>query len=56
MQKNPKIDVNDDFDVAVLNFIKALYEQTDYKKSEMRRLLHPNVVEAVMRTIDETER
>lgn len=50
------IDIENDFDVAVLNFIKALYEMTKYNKDEVRRLLHPNVVNAVMKTIDETER
>lgn len=56
MQKKPKVDINDEFDVAVLGFIKSLYKQTGYKKSEMRRLLHPDVVEVVMRVVDETER
>lgn len=50
------IDVENDFDVAVLNFIKALYKMTKYNKDEVRRVLHPDVVGAVMITVDVTER
>lgn len=50
------IDVENDFDVSVLKFIKALYKSAKYDKNEVKRLLHPNVIDAVMKTIDETER
>ncbi|OOF58288.1 hypothetical protein [Rodentibacter pneumotropicus] len=50
------IDVNNDFDVAVLNFIRTVYIQSKFDKEKVRTVLHPDVVEAVMQTIDLTER
>ncbi|WKS98352.1 hypothetical protein [Gallibacterium anatis] len=52
----PIVDINDEFDVAVLNFIKTVYYQSKYDKRKMRNLFHPDVIEAVMRVTDETER
>lgn len=50
------IDTKNDFDVAVLNFIRTVYIQAKYDKEKVKAVLHPNVVEAVMKTIDLTER
>ncbi|WP_158074634.1 hypothetical protein [Rodentibacter genomosp. 1] len=50
------IDVNNDFDVAVLNFIRTVYIQSTFDKEKVRTVLHPDVIEAVMLTIDVTER
>ncbi|WP_179108192.1 hypothetical protein [Rodentibacter trehalosifermentans] len=50
------IDIENDFDVAVLKFIKVVYEQSGYDKERVRALLNTDVVNAVMKTIDITER
>lgn len=31
----PKVDINDEFDVAVLNFIKTVYYQSKYDKESI---------------------
>lgn len=51
-----RVDINDEFDVAVLNFIKTVYYQSKYDKRKMRNLFHSDVIEAVMKVTDETER
>lgn len=50
------IDINNDFDVAVLAFIKTVYIQSKYNKEKVREVFDPHVVETVMRTVDITER
>lgn len=51
-----KIDINNDFDTSVLCFIKTIYKMSKYDKEKMRNLFHKDVIEALMKTIDITER
>ncbi|MCW9710889.1 hypothetical protein L5B71_08575 [Avibacterium sp. 21-586] len=50
------IDLKNEFDIAVLAFVKAVYIQSKYDKDKVRVLFADEVIEAVMLTIDITER
>lgn len=50
------IDLKNDFDTAVLAFIKTVYIQSKYDKDKVRALFDDEVVEAVMQMVDITER
>ncbi|WP_156106940.1 hypothetical protein [Gallibacterium genomosp. 1] len=50
------IDLKNDFDTAVLAFIKTVYIQSKYDKDKVRVLFADEVVEAVMQVVDITER
>ncbi|THA10472.1 hypothetical protein [Rodentibacter pneumotropicus] len=50
------IDLKNESDIAALSFIKTVYAHYKYDKEKVRAVFHPDVVEAVMLTIDLTER
>lgn len=50
------IDLKNEFDTAVLAFIKTVYIQSRYDKDKVRALFDDEVVEAVMQMVDITER
>lgn len=51
-----KVNLEDEFDKAVLSFIKTVYIQSKFNKERLLGLFSEDVIKAVMITIDETER
>ncbi|CAM3864117.1 hypothetical protein [Avibacterium endocarditidis] len=51
-----KVNLEDEFDKAVLSFIKTVYIQSKFNKERLLGLFSEDVIKAVMTTVDETKR